>query len=207
MTTFKKPHGFSEKLSEAEPFEEKLKQRLSRFLFLQKAKKIPYNIEDATTVEQQKDGIDILIESEKATFDVKVRDCQYYKRGILIETMSVKESQKLGWFYTSKANAVAYVWWNKQKTNLMPEGFLLLLQDKRLREWFETNKDSYATLETHSKEDDNLWTTCFKIIPIEDFPKGTLIRFNSTLPPSDKQSRLKAFFVSEAGVSGRQNTQ
>jgi len=205
MTIFKKPHGFSEKLKEAEPFEEKLKERLSRFLFLQKAKKIPYDSENPVAIKQQKQGVDILIESEKATFDVKVRDFRYYKRGILIETVSIKELQKLGWFYTSKANAVAYVWWNRQKTNLMSEGFLLLLQDKRLREWFEANKDNYQTLETHSKENEKLWTTCFKIIPIKDFPTNTLIPFNSTLS-SRKQSHLKIFF-GEAGVSGRAERQ
>jgi len=177
VTVIRKPHGFIDKLREAEPFEEKLKDRLSRFLFLQKVKKIPYDPQNPSTVQQQKEGVDIVIRSEEAKFDIKIRDNCYYKRGILIETMSVLEQKKLGWFYTSKAHAVAYAWWNKQKTNLMREGFLLLLQDPQLKEWFETNKDKYHILKTHSKQNGNLWTTCFKIIPINDFPKGTLILY------------------------------
>lgn len=194
MTSIRKPHGFYDKLQEAEPFEKKIKDRLGRFLFLQKVRKIPYDPQNPSTVQQQKEGVDIIVESEKAKFDVKIRDNCYYKKGILIEIMSVVEQEKLGWFYTSKAHAIIYAWWNKQKSNLMREGFLILHQDSRLREWFDAKKEKYFTFETHSEQNGNLWTTHFKIVPINDFPKGTLVPFNAQLPTENKQTKLHPLF-------------
>ena len=94
-------------------------------------------------MEKQNEGLDAGVVWEKATFDTKVRDYDSRKYGdVLIEIVSVIETQKPGWYYTSKADYIAYVWWNPKKTDLY-EGYLISLQSPKLREWFERNQQQF----------------------------------------------------------------
>jgi hypothetical protein len=124
--------------------------------------------------DEQRDGIDIVVELNNATFDVKFRDYRYYLRGILIETVSVVEENVPGWFYTSKADAIVYLWWDPTHTRLMPTGYYIYIQDKKLRSWFEKNKASYGPILATTKKDGKTYHTEFYIVPIEDFPEGTI---------------------------------
>ena len=145
--------------------------------------------------EFQRKGIDGILYAETAKIDPKVRDYSVYKwKDILIETISVMEENKLGWFYTSEADIVAYVWENPSKTNLI-DGFFIFIQNKDLKEWFEKYKNKHPEKRrvATSLRTGIIWHTENFAVPINEFPKGTLIRFDPKLPSLGKQSMLNGF--------------
>ena len=163
----RKIHDFNRDLSEALKWEEKVAGQFKDIIIAEAVKK--------ATLEEQKDGIDIIIKLKEGTFDVKFRDSKYFPpQDLLIETVSVVEQNKPGWFYTSKADAVVYLWWNESRTNLKPVGYLLFIQDPWFREWFEKHRHLYPEKETTTKRDGKTWKTKFVIVPIKHFPKGSL---------------------------------
>jgi len=138
--------------------------------------------------------VDVTVKLKRSSFDVKFRDNQYYLKGILIETVSVLERDIPGWFYTSKADEVIYLWWNKGRTTLMPIGYRIFIQDRRLREWFEQRKADYPEKEAVSTRNGETWHTRFVIVPIEDFPEGTIQRFRVRVKLQDsRQLKLDSF--------------
>lgn len=171
-------------------FEEKLTEKISQWFLNQKVKHIPYDPTHPESTKLQHQGIDILLQSKTATIKVKTRDKKYYLQGILIEIISNKENQTPGWFYTSQADLIAYVWTNQHKTNLMPIGYLIILQHPTLRDWFKEHNEQYPMFQTKSKDNSHIWTTLFKVIPKKDFPPNTIIEFNPTLPIITTQTRL-----------------
>jgi len=133
-------------------------------------------------LEKQREGIDSRIDWEHANFDTKARDFDTRKHmppegDIVIETMSVVESNKLGWYYTSKADFIAYVWWNPKKTDLY-EGYLIALQDPRFRNWFEQNILKFKEIEAETvAKGGKRWHTLSRVVPIPRFPQGILFKF------------------------------
>jgi hypothetical protein len=179
-----RPRSFDRDLEEAKHWERKVSEELDEIL-VEEALRLASRAE-------QRNGIDITVKLKKATYDVKFRDRRYYLRGLLIETISVVEKNVPGWFYTSKADAVVYLWWNEAKTDLMPIGYYIYIQNKKLREWFEENKLNYKPQRSKTKWDDGLYHTEFYVIPIKDFPKGTIREFK--LRRKSWQHRLNSFF-------------
>jgi len=180
-----KKHDFAEKLSEVQEWEKKLGQTIVDLV-------VAETWRQATRMEQR-EGIDTIVKLKEGKFDVKIRDRKWYLRDILIETVSVVEKNIPGWFYTSDADAVFYVWWNETKTDLMPIGYFIFIQNKKFREWFEKNKNKYRELQTETKSEWGSWHTKFVVIPIEDFPKGSLMRVRVSVPPDTEQSTLERF--------------
>lgn len=131
----------------------------------------------AENPEVQKHGIDGFLTTKKPTVDTKTRGYDAYRyHDILIETLSIRERDILGWFYTTNADVIAYVWTNSSGTNLV-DGYLLFMSDS-VRQWFETNKNQFKVKIAHSKAKGKEWTTENRAVPISQFPKGTLYRFN-----------------------------
>jgi len=177
-------------------WEKKLKPALKKLILTEGIKRIEFN----KNPELQKKGIDLLIKNKIAKVDVKTRKFKFYcYKDILIETQH--SYGKKGWFYTSEADLIAYVWENKQGTNFH-DGYLILIQNPELKSWFEKNKESFKIKWAYSKSKKNNdhWNTKNRVVPIEAFPKDTLFKFNPIIPIEyldKKQSQLKKFKESE----------
>jgi hypothetical protein len=142
--------------------------------------------------EIQRQGIDGLITLEKVKVETKSRSYKYHKyNDILLETISIIESNKLGWFYTTQANVVAYVWENPTSTNLY-DGYLIFITPK-LREWFKQNQHRFRTKIAKTENSGIIWTTENKVVPIKEFPKGSLKKFDPYLDITE-QAELTIFF-------------
>jgi len=188
-TVAKRVHSFWKRLEEAQRWEGRVSEDVADMLVVEAVKR--------ASRQEQKDGIDIIIQLKRGTFDVKFRDYKYYGKGILIETVSVIEEGVPGWFYTSKADSVVYFWWNPERTSLIPLACFVNIQDKRLREWFEENKHKLPTYRAETEKDGRLYHTEFVIVPEREFPKGTIkwIPFRPMLV--QEQLKLNVFIRSQ----------
>jgi len=142
--------------------------------------------------EFQRKGIDGILYAEKAKIDPKARKYSAHKwNDILIETLSVIEQNKLGWFYTSESDIIVYVWENQSRTNLI-DGYFIFIQNTTLRVWFEKYKKQHPEKRrvAHSYRDGSSWTTENYAVPFHEFPKGTILQFNPKLPSQGKQTKL-----------------
>jgi hypothetical protein len=164
-------------------WEKKLLEKIGRIIQVKSIQ----NIKFQTNPEIQRKGIDGIINLSQPKIESKSRSYDYYKfSDILIETISVIENNKPGWFYTTQADIVAYVWENQSKTNLI-DGYLIFITPE-LRKWFELNKHHFKTKVARS----DCWSTENKAVPIKEFPKGTLQRFNPYLDITE-QAQLTIF--------------
>lgn len=183
------PHDFDEKLNEATLWEKRIAEKIETFMMRYNIKMISYdNLKD---IERQRNGMDFIVKSESAGWEIKTRSPKYYLKGILLETTSVVERNKPGWLYTSRADIIAYCWLNESFTNLMPIGYFIMIKELRKTRWYETLTERYRILDTTSdRKIPNgkiYWTTEFVIPPIKEFPRETLYRFNAILPSNYKQ--------------------
>jgi hypothetical protein len=164
-------------------WEKKLMEKIGRIIKVKSIQNINYQ----HNPEIQRKGIDGLISLEQTKVESKSRSYDYYKYSdILIETISVRENNKPGWFYTTQADIVAYVWENPSKTNLL-DGYLIFITPE-LRNWFDLNKHRFKTKIAYS----NSWSTENKAVPIKEFPRGSLQRFNPYIDITE-QSQLTIF--------------
>jgi len=185
-------HNFDKKLNEAAPWEKRIAEKIRTFMMRYSVDMIPYdNLED---IGRQQNGMDIIVKSESAGWEIKIRAPKYYREGILLETTSVVEMNKPGWLYTCKADIIAYVWLNEAGTNLMPIGYFIMIKELRKTRWYDRLPGEYCVFHTNSKrktpEGMIYWKTEFICPPIEDFPKDTLYEFNAILPSNYKQTIL-----------------
>jgi len=183
---------FDKDVSEAAPWEKRIAEKIEEFMLKYNVRKIPYGTQREKEI--QKSGIDVIVKSESSDWEIKTRDHKYYEKGILLETKSIVERNILGWLYTSQADVIAYCWLNESSTNLMPNGYFIMLKNLRQTLWFKTLTQRYhirtAKSMRKTPEGERFWTTEFITPPIEDFPRGTLYRFNAILPSNYKQTIL-----------------
>lgn len=174
-------------LKQGQKWEKKLMEKVAKIVIDYEIKHFDNNME------KQRQGIDGLISFKDGNVEIKTRDFSAYKyKDILLETISIIERKKLGWFYTSQATAILYVWLNKTKTNLV-DGYLIWIQNPILRGWFKNNKHKFQKkLARTTTQNGETWSTENRAVPIKAFPKGTIIRFNPQLSES-KQSKLTFF--------------
>ena len=124
--------------------------------------------------EIQRKGIDLFLAFEKPNIEIKSRLSYVLKyNDILLE---LRTGNKLGWFYTSQADYIAYVIFNEQKTDLV-KGYLIALQNPKLRTFVEDNIEKYEHKTADSEDQGSYWNTDNIAIPITDFPEGTLFEF------------------------------
>jgi len=178
-------HNFRHLLEEASKWERIVAEYLADIIISESVK--------LASREEQKDGIDALVEKKSLAFDIKFRDSRYYLKGIAIELESVVERKVPGWFYTTKADAIVYLWWNEDKTGLMPIGYYLILSDG-FRKWFEENKSKYeekqaSTLFKRPDGKTEIYHTKFVVVPIEDIPPRYLKMFYT--PEIEPESKKK----------------
>lgn len=177
---------FDDNLSNGKKWELPLLKKISRLRLKEKITYLNNNREF------QRKGIDGILYAEKAKIDPKARKHSAYKwNDILLETLSVRERNKLGWFYTSESDIIAYVWENQSRTNLI-DGYFIFLQNQTLREWFEKYKKQHPEKirVAYSIKNNSRWSTENYAVPLKKFPKGTILRFNPKLPSMGNQTKL-----------------
>lgn len=152
-------------------------------------KKIDFNLFPQT----QKQGVDVLLSNHSIEFDVKSRTFQYYKwKDILVETISVVESNKDGWVYYTKSEYIVYVWFNQSKTKFI-DGYLINLPC--FKSFFKTNIDTFRQpRDAVTTRNGRTWHTQNKIVPINQIPKPCIKRIDVGLVGIRNQTALSKFF-------------
>lgn len=180
----KRYHSFTEKLKQGNSAEDLIKGRLEKKLRTVTLSQIRFG--DAP--DKQRRGIDQALEKEEPTIDIKARDNYTHRFGdILLETVSDEERGTDGWFYKDM-DLVVYVWWNQREDGFI-DGYIIAMVDE-LREWFDENKEQFQVKRAKSHEDGRQWTTRNRAVPISEFPDGTLVNFDPSLPEPEHQTEL-----------------
>ncbi len=149
--------------------------------------------------EIQKKGIDFTVSKRPVSFDVKCRDYEAYKyKDILLETVSVREYDKLGWLWTSESDVIVYVWQNRSKTKFI-DGYLLFLNE--IRSWLkEVGTDQFEKVISYSiGKNGVIWSTENIAIPISAFPKNCIKRIDLADFTPYEQSVLNSWFELKKG--------
>jgi len=150
--------------------ENMVRKRLETFITKVTLKQYDFNLYP----EIQRAGIDQIGDLKRASFDIKSRLFYALKYSdILIE---LKTGSRLGWFYTSKSDFIAYVIFNKRKTDLV-KGWLISLQNTVFRKFIKNNLFYYPHKCAKSERNGSYWNTENLAIPLSDFPTGTLFPF------------------------------
>lgn len=175
---------FEEDVGEGDKVDEAIKNKLHDILFnifvVDGIRRIKWKGNDYYATTLQRAGIDGIGKLREIRWDTKVRDWSYWKNhDILIETLSDMKRGKPGWFYYSKADFVIYTWKNEDR-NYLVEGYLIFIQNKIFRIWFWENIPHFKRAVAHSKSirTGRTWDTMNRIVPIKDFPEGTILRFD-----------------------------
>jgi len=186
------PRDFDKDVKDAAVWEKLLAEKIVSFMRNYIPRLISYD--NPKDIELQRKGMDLIVSSDSAIYEIKTRAHKYYRQGILLEIMSVVQHNKLGWLYTSEADCIAYVWLNESGTNLEPIGYFLLLKELRKTKWYAELPGVYHVMHTSSfrKTPNGMsnWTTEFIVPEIDDFPRfpiKTLFQFNAILPSNYKQ--------------------
>ena len=192
-----KINEFRRNIEEGKTAEKALKDKLHNILFSQSVRLIEWDNQNVYAMNLQRHGVDGISEIKEITWDVKVRDFSYYKyKDILLETVSVEETGKPGWFYYSIADFIIYTWKDKFNQYLI-DGHFIFIQNPVLKKWFEENKDNYEDkkAKTIDKQTNNEWHTLNKAIPIRDFPMGTILQFNPLVSLNKQQLDLTKYLL------------
>ena len=169
-------------LKDGQKWEDKMIPLLKKLWFVE-------NIDGQTfQMDMQKIGIDSSMTLRPVTLDLKTRAYKYYcnqqfNQDILIETISNREYNSIGWFYKTKSDFIVNVWKNGVGTSLMKDAYFIRIQDKEFRDWFENHKSDFkkciaGTIRKNSYgEIIGKWTTESRLVKVKDFPPGILQHF------------------------------
>ena len=178
-------------------WEKKLAPIMEKFIYSVKIKIMNYNNPNERIA--QRNGIDGIGEKVELCWESKTRtyNKKYYNVDILLETVSVEQTGKLGWFHTSQADVISYCWETNNRQNLMPVGYLILIKELRTTNWFK----KILTYPLKRAYTEDKWSTLNRAIPINDFPPGTLYEFNPTIESTeykqvtlDRPDKITSYF-------------
>lgn len=161
------------------------------------------NVSFADDPETQLNGIDAVMARDNVTWDTKTQRHDHYRTGNLpFETISVVEANKPGWFYTSDADIIVWVYETKSESDatLMPRGYFLL-HDENIVEWFNERLSEFRKFTSKTTSSNSEWTTLGRLVPIEDIPDSHICEFNprgivEAENDDNSQSRLGDFVFS-----------
>lgn len=165
-----------------EHFLEIFKPILNQYLFSNRFK---YNLNNLIETKKQRDGIDGNVSLNLFEYEVKTRSRDY--GDILLETVSVRESGKTGWFFYTKADVIVYLIYSNKK---FKKGFLILMENARVKfSWQELKKYKTIIAVTNNGE----WSTENKAVPYRDFLENSLISLKDCLnkPIKKKKGLMK----------------
>jgi hypothetical protein len=136
-------------------------QDFAPFLYRPEVRAILFSKEPAI----QKQGIDIIVKLPEIKMEVKSRKRFYYKKPIdfFIETWSDFTRKVKGWFFTSQADIILYMWWANDGMTKFIDGKVILL--KKLR---QINDIFHFTNRPEKNAYNNGWLTKGIIITEDD---------------------------------------
>lgn len=152
-------------------------------------KKIEYDL----FPESQRQGVDVLLSKKSVEFDVKVRDNWCYGlKDILVETVSVRETNKPGWIYTNTSSYIVYLWWNTLKTRFV-DGYLIYLP--HFKPFFKQNINLFKQPpDAKTRRGNQVWHTQNRIVPIYKIPINCIKQVDMSLLGVKDQLLLSNFF-------------
>jgi hypothetical protein len=169
---------FEEQLDFGLGWEQRAKEHLQELFTAVSVSNIDYDDQP----ELQRAGIDVLFQDEDTKIDIKTQSFKYTKSPNLpFETVSVMHEQEPGWFHTSDADLVVWVYENKAGTNLHKTGYLMPLTDG-LREWFDDNAVQYRFERIPNTGKYGEYDTGCRFVPIDDIPAEYIVEFDPRLP-------------------------
>jgi hypothetical protein len=163
----------------------RIMESLKKYLGHDDAILTPYDKRCPGSLTLQRNGVDGVLmkdDSELWKFEIKTRDFRQIRDDILIETVSILEQNKPGWFYTSKADWILYQWRGKDGIGII-DGYVIMIKDETLRRWFEHNKNAFEIKDSHTDMGGEKYTTRNRVVMVRDFPIGTLLWL---FPPEPK---------------------
>lgn len=144
------------------------------------------NVEYERRPELQRAGIDTILAQEQPTLDVKTNRNRYLGTGNLpIEIWSDHEAGVPGWFYTSEADLIVWVWENQAGTNCHHRGYFMP-HSQELIEWANEKMDELPDWRRRTKQNES-WETVFWLFPIDEFPDEFLVEFDPR-PPNERET-------------------
>ncbi|MBC7219065.1 MAG: hypothetical protein H5T49_02880 [Hadesarchaea archaeon] len=185
---------FQDNLANSEWWQERLQPKLKQILLVKGLESVRWDEHP----ELQKRGIDAVLKQEVVDVELKIRSYQFHKyKDILLEVETgidprTRTNGRPGWFYTTKADLVIYVWKNEQESNLV-DGYFICMSES-LRDWFKKNERRFPEKNALSvnKKTGQIWITRNKSVPIKEFPPGSIVRFNPRLT-AEEQPTLEEF--------------
>lgn len=188
-----KTNTFDEDLEYGLVCEEKVQERFKQFM-----QPVIHRIYYNQNPQLQRKGIDAVITPEQISIDVKCRrySSYVYTKGndILIETISVIETNKPGWARYTESSSILYMWTNKTEKKFI-DGYIILDWNEFYM-WFLDNEYKFEikNAESYDKRTGDVWHTQNKVVIVKDIPKHLILRFNKSLFFENEQNTLSKYF-------------
>jgi len=158
-----------------ELYVEKHFSMLLRNIILERVSAITFDYDTPIGKKNQKEGKDGIVTMEPISIEVKTRDKKY--NDILLETMSDVGNKVSGWFFSSKADVIVYLW------ECPPiDGYVIMMD--MARDWFpdeESLKEFGFRYVTTSNWRGEGYSTRFVCVPFNMFPDGCLINIKNNI--------------------------
>lgn len=169
-------YDFGEQLDFGEKWERRVRPHLERHLTAITMKNVSFDDDPET----QLAGIDILGGVADPDIDVKTYSHKYIVRPTLvIETVSVMEKGKPGWFHTSQSDLMVVIGPNKAGTNVYKRGWIVPLKTG-IREWFDDALDTHDWDSARVPNGD--YHTFIWWVPVSDIPEEFVFEFDPRPP-------------------------
>lgn len=143
----------------------------------------------------QKNGCDGVIKFQEVPYDIKCRrfkKMEYVGNDILLETISVVETNKPGWIYYTKSPIVAYFWLNISRSGFL-DGYILYME--QVRQFFVGNENRYYKPQNAtSYRNGSIWHTENRAVKINEFPLGSIQHISKEAFTPNEQASLSKFF-------------
>jgi hypothetical protein len=132
----------------------------------------------------QRSGIDIT--NDKYLIDVKTQAHKYTDSGNLpIEVFSVYEKSKPGWFFSSDADIIVWVYHGKGGKGLWHTGYVMPLTSD-LRQWVNKYRKRWRRIRVPNDGRYGKYNAICWLVPIDEFAEHELIPFDPhTEDPSE----------------------
>lgn len=180
-------YDWDETLEMGTMWESELGERLESILTTKTVENISYQ----DSPETQLAGIDAVLSSDDAEFDVKVQRNEHIETGNLpFETWSVDEKGIPGWLYAGDATVIVWVYENKAGTNFLPTGYFMY-KDEQLIDWFNDRIKEFREITVETNRSGESWHTRCRLVPIEEIPESHITEFNPTMKKNRETNQFE----------------
>lgn len=194
MSHEKKPINIMRiQLKHAKEWENKLRPRLEKYLHIQQS---PLLIFFSQVLPSENHSTDVIIKYRQVDVDFKVRAPKYYRSNPDI-AVELKTGYKQGWFYTLES-VIYYTWelyyMKDPQKNCLIDGFFIKVPElrKQYPSWIVKMTGLYYHERQYavSEDEGNKWLTKNVYVPLREFPKNLILRYNLDPEPIKEQSKI-----------------